>query len=166
MAKPKDNIEEKQLYSMFNKLRSCTDNESDFNRIFGYSLFEALSSYNPPTVNLSEDQAKFYEIKHFYNTLEKNIDETINQGSHQVSISLMVIEDLMASYLHDNEKPKSMLLEKIINSNSYKRAEKNFSAYIESKTDKTYRLVLDKGSFKGNKNILLNDYESLLKSFI
>jgi hypothetical protein len=165
VAKKKKNLENKQLYSLFTTLKNCTNNESDFNRVVGYSFFEALISYNPTNKNLSDEQSKFQEVKHIYNVLRKNIKECINYDALIVSNNLMNLENTLLSYKFNDLEINSTLFEKVINSNSFKRAEKNLSAYIESKADKLYRNVIDKGSFRGNKNILLNDYESLIKSF-
>ncbi|MFP4403103.1 MAG: hypothetical protein ACLFPJ_02000 [Candidatus Woesearchaeota archaeon] len=165
VKKKQTNLEDKQLFSLLSSLKKCTDNESDFNRIVGYSFFEALISYDSSNKNLSDEELKFHETKHIYKTLEKNIKECTLKDPWKVSNNLMDLESTLLSYVGNSTKPKSILLEKVMNYNSFKRAEKNFSAYIESKADKIYRNVFDKGAFKGNKNILLNDYDTLLQSF-
>jgi hypothetical protein len=61
---------------------------------------------------------------------------------------------------------KVMLLKEIVSSNSFKRSEKNFGMYVEEKGSKLYRVVSDKGKFSGNRNILLNDYDSISRVFM
>jgi hypothetical protein len=158
-------LEDKQLFYMFKYLKACAIDESDFSRVIGYSLFEALSCYDRPK-NVPDEQVKFDEVKHFYNVLNKNINYCVSKGVEKVSLELMPVEEIMKSYLNSDIKKNSVLLEEIVEGNSFKRASKNFSAYIESRGYKAYRLVLDKGEFKGNKNILVNDYETLLNSFV
>lgn len=166
MAKQKNqSLEDKQFFSMFKLLKVCTEDESDFNRIFGYTLFDALSNYKAPDCNLSDEQLKFEEIKTVYGVLKNNIQKCIDKGARQISLELMPVEDIMTKYVKGEFSPESKLLENIVNSNSFKRSEKNFSAYIEAKSAKAYRLALDKGEFKGNRNILLNDYETIINSF-
>jgi len=78
----------------------------------------------------------------------------------------MLVEDILSNYASGEAIPKSALLKEIVSSNSFKRSEKNFGMYVEEKGSKLYRVVLDKGKFSGNRNILLNDYESISRVFM
>ncbi|MCC7574022.1 hypothetical protein KO361_00315 [Candidatus Woesearchaeota archaeon] len=167
MVKQKDkSLDDKQLFSMLSLLKSCSDNEFDFSSIATYSLFEGLSKYKCARKNMSSEEAKFNEVKCVYSALEKNIEDCIEKGSSSVSLNLMLVEDILSNYASGEAIPKSALLKEIVSSNSFKRSEKNFGMYVEEKGSKLYRVVLDKGKFSGNRNILLNDYESISRVFM
>ncbi len=161
-----DSIQDQQLFHLIKNIANRTENGVETNLIVGYSLFKALSRYEPESQNISPEQAKFDEIKQVYRELKQNLQYCIKHGGQKTFLNLIPTEGVMREYATEQMKPRSKLLEQIVRTNSFQRAEKNFGDYVETKADKLQEIVLDRGEFKGNKNTLTNDYEAVLKSFL
>jgi len=159
MGKKPINLEDEQLYRLFSKYTNCINNSNDKGIILGYSILEALLNYR--NMSNSEEEKVFEEVKHVYEVLKNNLELLISEDTDTTKI----IYDIKFKVDEQLQKPINSTSKIVLDFVSTLTKKNNQIDYMKKVGLNLYMKVNDKGPFMGNKNILLNDFETLKETY-
>ncbi|MGV8162870.1 MAG: hypothetical protein ACP5N2_06085 [Candidatus Nanoarchaeia archaeon] len=157
MGKKPNNLEDEQLYKLFNKYAKYVSNSDERGLIIGYSILEAL--LNHEVKSKAKEEQQFEEIKSIYTTLGKKLDLLMSQ--EPLNIILTTVSEV-DSKIRTEASLKSEIISEFLPILNKKR---NSFNYIRNIGLQIYETVLEKGTFVGTKNILTNDYDTIKETF-
>lgn len=156
--------EQPQLFSLYQRLEACTENQHELGDALAYSILGSLVSFIPESGAVEEQQ--FEEVKAVYTGLETAITAAPNRSTFELTSEDRVhISHEISAYLEGNEKRYgSRLFADAIRRLATSSARSYQDRLRKDGITLVHRLQ-QQGPIKGRKNMLNHDYEMIRDIF-